>query len=77
MQPERKAIVESSSQDLSEGYKSIASLDIGEAIVSSSFIKFPIPVKIPLFDSVVMEKLKEQKDVKGNIRNDFLGIKIK
>ncbi|MGB9748305.1 MAG: ATP-binding protein [Candidatus Woesearchaeota archaeon] len=75
MQPERKAIIESSSQDLSDVYKSIASLDIGEAIVSSSFIKFPIPVKIPLFDFVVDESINEQK--KKNVKTGFAGLTIR
>lgn len=49
MKPERTAIIESASQDLSTDDRNIASLDKGEAIVTSNFTKFAIPVKIPLF----------------------------
>ena len=37
MKPERTAIIESASQDLSEDDRTIASLDIGEALISSNF----------------------------------------
>ncbi len=50
MKPERQAIIESCPNDLSSDEKSIASLNIGEAILSSSFFGFAIPVSIPLFD---------------------------
>jgi DNA helicase HerA-like ATPase len=50
MAAERRAIIESAAQDLSDDDRNIASLDRGEAIVSSIFTPFPIPVKIPLFD---------------------------
>ena len=50
MQPERQAIIESASQDLSNDSRTIASLDIGEALISSNFTKFAIPIKIPLFE---------------------------
>ena len=72
MAPERQAIIESASQDLSEDQRNIASLDKGEAIVSSNFAKFAIPVKIPLFDDVVKEELGKQKKLK----RDFSGIKL-
>ncbi|MGM5484319.1 MAG: ATP-binding protein [Nanobdellota archaeon] len=49
MQSERQAIIESASQDLSEDSKAIASLDVGEALISSNFMKFAAPVKIPYF----------------------------
>ena len=50
MQAERQAIIESASQDLSDDNKTIASLDIGEALVSSNFMKFAVPIKIPKFE---------------------------
>lgn len=49
MKPERQAIIESAAQDLSDDDRSIASLDTGEAIVSSNFATFAIPVAVPLF----------------------------
>jgi len=68
MKAERQAIIESASQDLSEDERNIASLDKGEAIVSSNFSKFAIPVKIPFFDDVVKEQKKEyQQDFSGVI----------
>jgi len=62
MAPERQAIIESASQDLSEDNRAIASLDIGEAIITSNFAKFALPVKIMPFDSV--SKKISSKEVK-------------
>jgi len=50
---ERQALVNSSPQDLAGEEAEIASLDVGEAIISSSFMKMAIPVKVPLFDDFV------------------------
>ncbi|RMF54368.1 ATP-binding protein [Candidatus Woesearchaeota archaeon] len=71
MAPERNAIIESASQDLTEASKSIASLDIGEAIISSNFVKFATPIKIPLFE----EMAKSAKDKKLE-ENSFEGVKL-
>ena len=49
---ERAAIISSAAQDLSTDDKNISSLDIGEAIVSSNFTKFAIPIKIPDFNEL-------------------------
>ena len=73
MKPERTAIIESASQDLSDDDRNIASLDIGEALISSNFAKFAIPVKIPYFEDFVKKDLKENKEVK----REFSGIKLK
>jgi DNA helicase HerA-like ATPase len=48
MAPERKAIIESSPQDLSRDDRVIASLQKGEAIVTSTFTAFATPVRVPL-----------------------------
>ena len=70
MAPERQAIIESASQDLSTDNRNIASLDKGEAIISSTFTKFAIPIKIPLFQTYVKEnKPKDEK-------LDYSGINI-
>ena len=53
MSVERHAIIESAAQDLSEDNRIIASLDKGEAIVSSVFTKFAIPIKIPYFNDYI------------------------
>ena len=56
MKQEREAIISSASQDLSEDDKNIASLDKGEAIITSIFVPFAMPVKIPLFEDIVRDK---------------------
>jgi len=56
MKQEREAIIASASQDLSEDDKNIASLDKGEAIVTSIFVPFAMPIKIPLFEDIVKDK---------------------
>jgi hypothetical protein len=53
MAAERHAIIGSAAQDLSDDDRNIASLDRGEAIVSSIFTKFAVPIKIPLFETYV------------------------
>lgn len=50
MNTERQALIESASQDLTTDNKNIASLDRGEAIITSNFIPFAIPIKIPKFE---------------------------
>ena len=53
MKQEREAIIASAHQDLSNDDKNIASLDKGEAIITSIFVPFAIPVKIPNFEDLV------------------------
>jgi len=65
---ERSAIIDSASQDLSADDQNIASLDKGEAIISSNFTKFAIPIQIPLFEDYIEKnaaatKPKEQTRV--------------
>jgi len=50
---ERQAVIESASQDLSTDSRNIASLDIGEAIVTSNFSRFAVPLRIPYFEDLV------------------------
>ena len=71
MKPERTAIIESASQDLSDDDRTIASLDIGEALISSNFAKFAIPVKIPIFEDVV-----KNSETKEQVKKDFSGVKL-
>jgi DNA helicase HerA-like ATPase len=61
MATERKAIIDSAAQDLSQDDRTIASLDKGEAIVTSIFTKFAVPIQIPLFDDFVKVQ-KAQSD---------------
>jgi len=59
MSSERQAIIDSASQDLSSAGRAIASLDKGEAIITSNFSKFAVPVKIPMFGA---EQKKVERD---------------
>lgn len=60
MKPEREAIIQSAAQDLSSDERQIASLDKGEAIVTSNFSSFALPIKIPLFEDIVKVDQQEQ-----------------
>ena len=60
MAPERQAIIDSAAQDLSTDNRNIASLDRGEAIITSTFTKFATPIKIPLFEEFVKGNKKEE-----------------
>lgn len=62
MGPERRALIESASQDLSKDDQNIASLDIGEAIITSTFTKFAVPTTIPLFEQFVQQKKEQEED---------------
>lgn len=70
MAQERAEIIGSASQDLSDDNRAIASLDKGEAIVSSIFTKFAVPVKIPLFEEFTESTDHEDED-EGDI--EFIG----
>ncbi|MCK4555351.1 MAG: ATP-binding protein, partial [Candidatus Aenigmarchaeota archaeon] len=59
---ERRAVIESASQDLSKSEKTIASLDMGEAIITSNFTKFAVPIKLPHFEEIV-DDVNKRKDV--------------
>lgn len=64
MNSERQAVIESAPQDLSQDNRNIASLDKGEALVTSTFTRFAVPVKIPLFSEYVkLTKKKEDVEV--------------
>jgi DNA helicase HerA-like ATPase len=67
--PEREAIINSAAQDLAEDDRAIASLDVGEAIVSSNFTRFAVPVQIPLFEDFI----KRFNDVKPKAKIGFVG----
>lgn len=73
MAAERQAIIESAAQDLSQDGRNIASLDKGEAIITSNFARFATPIKIPFFqdyaredlEKVQREGLQEQLSIEG------------
>ena len=68
MQQERSAVIASASQDLSADDRNIASLDKGEAIISSIFVPFAIPIKIPLFNELISNSRKETAKTKAKTR---------
>jgi len=77
MAVERQALVESAAQDLSKDHRSIASLDKGEAIISSNFARFALPVMLPLFKDVVVRtqnsmNAKQYKSVVTGLKPLFL-----
>jgi len=77
MNSERQAIIESASQDLSTDNRNIAALDRGEAIISSNFSRFALPISIPFFDDVVEKEQEESKNKKNSkSKNSFNGMKI-
>ncbi len=53
LESETNTLIESSSQDLSSEKHNIGSLDIGEAIITSIFTKFAVPIKIPYFEDYI------------------------
>ena len=61
MNTERQAVIESSPQDLSQDSRNIAALDKGEAIVTSTFTRFAVPVKVPLFSEFVKKDVDQKK----------------
>ncbi len=69
MKAERQAMIESASQDLSTDDRAIASLDKGEAIVTSTFVPFALPIRIPLFDTFVSQSSLQKP------KSSFNGIK--
>lgn len=72
MAQERAEIIGSASQDLSADNRTIASLDKGEAIVSSIFTKFAVPVKIPLFEEFIESAGLESEDTDEDMI-EFIG----
>lgn len=69
MNSEREAVISSAPQDLSKDGRTIASLDRGEAIVSSIFSKFAVPVNVPLFEDLA----KNDESKKGGQRIKLIG----
>ncbi|MBI2666721.1 ATP-binding protein [Candidatus Woesearchaeota archaeon] len=62
MATERQAVIESSPQDLSQDNRNIASLDKGEALVTSTFTRFAVPVRIPLFEEFAKKDIAERRE---------------
>lgn len=68
MKQERDALIASASQDLSNDDKNIASLDKGEAIITSIFVPFAVPIKVPDFDDLIAESHNTRRLEKDRIR---------
>ena len=62
MGAERNAVIESAAQDLSDDARTIASLDKGEAIVTSIFTRFAVPLSIPYYPDFVAAWKKKHPD---------------
>ncbi|MBW2998277.1 ATP-binding protein, partial [Candidatus Woesearchaeota archaeon] len=71
MAPERQAIIDSASQDISSDNKNIAALDKGEAIITSNFSPFAVPIRIPFF----LDFKKEKSNCKPD-HNSYSGINL-
>ncbi|NUN11089.1 ATP-binding protein [Candidatus Micrarchaeota archaeon] len=63
MAQEREAIISSAAQDLSSDSKTIASLGKGEALLSSVFSKFAVPLIIPKFEDFSKSDSSNSKKV--------------
>lgn len=63
MRPERQAVIESAAQDLSDDDRTIASLDVGEALITSNFARFVTPISIPYFEDVVKNTVKNKEEI--------------
>ncbi|MBI2445715.1 ATP-binding protein [Candidatus Micrarchaeota archaeon] len=55
MRAEREALIASAAQDLTDDSKAIAGLDKGEAVISSVYTKFAIPVQFPKFEAMAAQ----------------------
>lgn len=73
MGSERQAVIESSAQDLSKDNRNIASLDKGEALVTSTFTRFAVPIKIPFFPEFVKERILKDRTKLQSV-NSYPGI---
>jgi uncharacterized protein len=62
---ERQAVIESAAQDLHDDSRAIASLDKGEAIVTSIFTRFAVPLVIPYYPDFVAKRKKEDSLKQG------------
>ncbi len=74
MAAERSAIIESAAQDLSEDSRNIASLDKGEAIITSNFARFALPIKTPHFKEYALEDKAKLEEYGAQEKLVFEGI---
>ena len=81
MSNERQSIIDSAAQDLSNDSRAIASLDKGEALITSNFSRFAIPVRFPLFKRIVEDTQNKRMSEKlqtneAEHKISFSGMKI-
>ncbi len=60
---DRQAIINSSAQDISDESVEIQMLDKGEALITSPFIIFPLPVKVHHFETQLSNNKKEELNI--------------
>ena len=75
MESERSAIINSAAQDLSDEDRTIASLDKGEAIVSSIFAKFALPIYTPIFEDFVASRKKNTSNDEFSLHKSKFSLK--
>ncbi|MEM0119921.1 MAG: ATP-binding protein [Thermoprotei archaeon] len=68
---ERRAAIDNALHDLSEEEDELLRLDVGEAIVTSTSLGFPVPIKIPFID-----KLKNDLKTSDTVRRVRPGEKL-
>jgi len=71
---ERQAIIESAAQDLSDESKTIGCMDKGEALVSSIFTKFAVPIYTPLFEDIVSDRKKKSVTDEFDMSNEKIAL---
>ncbi|MCD6575735.1 MAG: ATP-binding protein [Nanoarchaeota archaeon] len=64
---DRSAVINSATQNISDESVEIQMLDRGEAIITSPFIKFPLPTKIFSFDDILKEDIANIKTTEKDI----------
>ncbi len=77
MAAERNAVIESAAQDLSDDARTIASLDKGEAIVTSIFTRFAVPLSIPYYPEFVAKRKRDalaRSGMNSATRPGFMGM---
>ncbi len=62
---DREAVINSSTQSIDDESTEIQMLDTGEALITSPFLQFPIPVKVDYFDDLVKDSKKEIQATRG------------
>ncbi len=60
---DRQAIINSSAQEISDESTEIQMLDTGEALITSPFIKFPLPVKVHYFNKIIKKEKSKQINI--------------